>query len=177
MCLLSGKKCQPPVAFPPRKRLEPCWLTALTHWKGPTLVWRVCPHTIRFAWVSVLITIGTFHTLEGPGTPESLNAVLRRELDLCAAVVPVHIVSGIQSRYDSIDMHIIRENIQGEYSGLEHRCVPDAAESLKVVTRHQTQRLAKFAFDYAVSHQRKAIACIHKANILKKADGLFRDQF
>ena len=118
-----------------------------------------------------------FSTSKLPGDPESLNVRLRRELGLHSSVTPIYNIAGIKSRYEGLDMHIIRENIEGEYTGLEHRAGQDTAESLKVVTYHQTKRHAEFAFEWAVDHGRRDVTCVHKANILKKTDGLFLDVF
>jgi isocitrate dehydrogenase (NAD+) len=74
---------------------------------------------------------------------------------------------------DNIDLTIIRENTEGEYSGLEHQSYPGVVESLKIITREKSERIARFAFDYALQNGRKKVTCIHKANIMKQADGLF----
>jgi len=76
-----------------------------------------------------------------------------------------------------VDLCIIRENTEGEYSGLEHQSVSGVVESLKIITRAKSERIAKFAFSFATTNQRKKVTCIHKANIMKLADGLFRDTF
>ena len=74
-------------------------------------------------------------------------------------------------------MCIIRENTEGEYSGLEHQSVPGVVESLKIITRAKSERIARFAFSFAKANNRKKVTCIHKANIMKLADGLFRNTF
>ena len=74
-------------------------------------------------------------------------------------------------------MCIIRENTEGEYSGLEHQSVSGVVESLKIITRAKSERIAKFAFSFALANNRKKVTCIHKANIMKLADGLFRNTF
>ena len=71
-------------------------------------------------------------------------------------------------------MIAIRENTEGEYSCLEHESVPGVVESFKVITREKSLRIAKFAFDYALEHKRRKVTCIHKANIMKLSDGLFK---
>ena len=73
-----------------------------------------------------------------------------------------------------IDLIAIRENTEGEYSCLEHESVPGVVESFKVITREKSLRIAKFAFDYALEHKRRKVTCIHKANIMKLSDGLFK---
>lgn len=79
----------------------------------------------------------------------------------------------VNSRHQNIDMVIIRENLEGEYSGIEHEVYPGVFESLKVVTREKAMRVAKFAFEHAVLTGRKKVTCVHKANIMKMVDGLF----
>lgn len=103
----------------------------------------------------------------------SLNVYLRVELDLFANVVYCKSIPGVKSRHQDIDIVVIRENTEGEYSGLEHEGVPGVVESLKIVTRNKSQHIAKYAFDYATRHQRKTVTAIHKANIMKLSDGLF----
>lgn len=77
------------------------------------------------------------------------------------------------TRHKNVDLAIIRENTEGEYSGKEHSPVPGVVESLKVVTRAKTERIAKYAFDFALKNGRKKVTIIHKANIMKLGDGLF----
>lgn len=110
-------------------------------------------------------------------TPRSLNVALRQQLDLFASVVHCRNFVGLQSRYPSIDLVIIRENLEGEYAGLEHSALPGVIESLKVCTRRNTERTVKFAFDWAVKNSRKKVLCVHKANIMKLSDGLFLKVF
>eukprot|EP00118_Oscarella_pearsei_P003761 m.15643 g.15643 ORF g.15643 m.15643 type:complete len:374 (+) comp26485_c0_seq1:259-1380(+) len=109
------------------------------------------------------------------GSPDfrSLNVHMRVELDLFANVVHCKTLQGIKTRHSDIDIVVIRENTEGEYSGLEHESAPGVVESLKIVTRHKSERIAKFAFDYATRHNRKKVTAIHKANIMKLADGMF----
>eukprot|EP01025_Chloroclados_australasicus_P041775 TRINITY_DN44569_c0_g4_i1.p1 TRINITY_DN44569_c0_g4~~TRINITY_DN44569_c0_g4_i1.p1 ORF type:complete len:362 (-),score=54.71 TRINITY_DN44569_c0_g4_i1:213-1298(-) len=117
--------------------------------------------------------------LKGPmATPigkgfRSLNLTLRKELDLFANVRPCFSIPGYPTRYDGVNLVTIRENTEGEYSGLEHEVVPGVVESLKVITRKASSRVAEFAFDYAVKNNRTKVSAIHKANIMKQADGLF----
>jgi len=117
--------------------------------------------------------------LKGPMTTpigkgfRSLNLTLRKELQLYANVRPCFSIPGYKTRYDGINLVTIRENTEGEYSGLEHEVVPGVVESLKVITRVASTRVAEFAFKYAKEHGRRKVSAIHKANIMKKADGLF----
>lgn len=98
---------------------------------------------------------------------------LRNELDLYANVVHVISLPGVNTRHKNIDAVVIREQTEGEYSALEHETVPGVVECLKVVTEKKSLRIAKFAFDYAVKHNRKKVTAVHKANIMKLGDGLF----
>jgi len=107
------------------------------------------------------------------GVLETLNMRLRREMDLFANVVKVRSLPGLKTRHNNLDFVIIREQTEGEYSALEHESVPGVVESLKIVTRDNSMRIAKFAFDYAMRHGRKKVTAVHKANIMKLADGLF----
>lgn len=107
------------------------------------------------------------------GSLDSLGMKFRRELDLFANVVRIKNRQGIPTRHNNVDLVIIREQIEGEYSALEHESIPGVIECLKIVTEKRSRRIAKFAFDYAVRHGRKRVTAIHKANIMKLGDGLF----
>jgi len=119
--------------------------------------------------------------LKGPtGTPiggghRSVNVELRKVLDLYANVRPVYTMPGVKSRYEDVDIVVIRENTEDLYSGLEHVVVPGVVESLKIITEKASTRIAKYAFDYARKNGRKRITAVHKANIMKLSDGLFLD--
>jgi len=103
----------------------------------------------------------------------SVNVELRKSLDLYANLRPVHNLPGLPSRFGDIDLIVVRENTEDLYSGIEHRVAPGVTESLKVITRKASRRIAKFAFDYATAHGRKKVTAVHKANIMKLSDGLF----
>jgi isocitrate dehydrogenase (NAD+) len=103
----------------------------------------------------------------------SLNLVLRKTFDLYANVRPAKTHLGVRSRYDNVDIIVVRENTEGEYSGLEHEVVPGVVESLKVITRKASDRIARYAFELARAQKRKKVTSVHKANIMKKSDGLF----
>jgi isocitrate dehydrogenase (NAD+) len=105
--------------------------------------------------------------------PPSINVGLRKALDLYANVRPVQNLEGVKSRFQNIDLVIIRENTEDLYAGLEHEVVPGVVESLKIITEKASTRVARFAFEYARKHGRKKIHGIHKANIMKMSDGLF----
>ena len=119
--------------------------------------------------------------LKGPVTTPigggytSVNVALRKRLDLFANVRPVRSLPGVVTRFDdvAIDMVIFRENTEDLYSGLEHEVVKDVVTSLKVITRTASIRIAEYAFQFAQSAGRKKVVAIHKANIMKLADGLF----
>ncbi|KAE9612907.1 hypothetical protein Lal_00027778 [Lupinus albus] len=107
------------------------------------------------------------------GGVSSLNVQLRKELDLYASLVNCFNLPGLPTRHDSVDIVVIRENTEGEYAGLEHEVVPGVVESLKVITKFCSERIAKYAFEYAYLNNRKKVTAVHKANIMKLADGLF----
>jgi isocitrate dehydrogenase (NAD+) len=121
--------------------------------------------------------------LKGPvGTPigkgfASINVRLRKTLDLYANLRPVRNLPNILTRFQGVDLVIVRENTEDLYSGLEHEVVPGVVESLKIITEYASTRIARFAFDYARRHGRKRVTAIHKANIMKLSDGLFLDCF
>jgi len=107
------------------------------------------------------------------GELQSLNMKLRRTLDLYANVVHVKTLPGVRSRHNNVDVIIIREQTEGEYSALEHESVKGVVECLKIITADKSKRIAKFAFDYATRFGRKKVTAVHKANIMKASDGLF----
>lgn len=102
------------------------------------------------------------------------NNRLRKDLGIFANVVHAKSQPGIQTRHQNVDIYLIRENTEGEYSGLEHEPVPGVVESLKIMTEAKIERIARFAFEFAIRNNRSKVTCIHKANIMKKGDGLFR---
>ncbi|AEE86544.1 NAD+ dependent isocitrate dehydrogenase-like protein [Arabidopsis thaliana] len=107
------------------------------------------------------------------GGVSSLNMQLRKELDIFASLVNCINVPGLVTRHENVDIVVIRENTEGEYSGLEHEVVPGVVESLKVITKFCSERIARYAFEYAYLNNRKKVTAVHKANIMKLADGLF----
>ena len=109
------------------------------------------------------------------GGHRSVNVELRKKLDLYANLRPVETLPGVKSRYDGVDLVVVRENTEDLYSGLEHVVVPGVVESIKIITERASTRIALFAFDYARTHGRKRISSVHKANIMKLSDGLFLD--
>ena len=119
--------------------------------------------------------------LKGPVTTpigigfRSINVALRQSLKLYANVRPVKSYKGVPSRYKNIDLIIVRENTEGFYTGIEHMVGEDAAESIKIITRKASERIAKFAFELARKEERRKVTAVHKANIMKYTDGLFLD--
>jgi isocitrate dehydrogenase (NAD+) len=119
--------------------------------------------------------------LKGPlATPigggyRSVNVALRQEFELYANVRPARSFPGLVTRYDKVDLVVVRENTQGEYSGIEHFIDPtrSAAEAISIITRFGSDRIIRFAFEYARAHSRKKVTLVHKANILKMTSGLF----
>ncbi|KAF1995200.1 isocitrate dehydrogenase subunit 1 mitochondrial precursor [Amniculicola lignicola CBS 123094] len=118
---------------------------------------------------------GILHTPIERSGHQSFNVALRQELDIYASIVLIKNIPGYETRHKNVDFCIIRENTEGEYSGLEHQSVSGVVESLKIITRAKSERIAKFAFAFALANNRKKVTCIHKANIMKLADGLFRN--
>ena len=115
---------------------------------------------------------GPLTTLVGEGFP-SANVALRKELDLYSNLRPVKTVSGVESRFEGINLVIVRENTEDLYSGIEHMIMPGVSQGLKVITAYASNRIARFAFDYAKKRGRKKVTAVHKANIMKITDGLF----
>lgn len=117
--------------------------------------------------------------LKGPCTTpvgkgfSSVNVQLRKRLDLYAAVRPVRSLPGVKTRFENVDLIIIRENTEGLYSGVENEVTPGVVMSMKVATEGACSRIAKWAFRYATQRKRKKISVFHKANIMKMTDGLF----
>jgi isocitrate dehydrogenase (NAD+) len=119
--------------------------------------------------------------LKGPITTQvgggfkSINVQLRQELDLYANLRPSRSLPSIPSKFEGVDIIVVRENTEDLYSGLEHTVVPGVVESLKIITEKASLRIARFAYEYARRHGRKRVTAVHKANIMKLSDGLFLD--
>ncbi|KAL0820847.1 hypothetical protein ABMA28_005517 [Loxostege sticticalis] len=103
----------------------------------------------------------------------SLNLALRKEFDLYANVRPCKSLDGIKTLYDNVDVVTIRENTEGEYSGIEHEIVDGVVQSIKLITEEASKRVAEFAFEFARDNKRKKVTAVHKANIMRMSDGLF----
>lgn len=121
--------------------------------------------------------------LKGPVTTpvgkgfRSINVQIRKELELYANLRPTRTLPSLPSRFQDVDLVVVRENTEGLYSGIEHQVVPGVVESLKIITEKASTRVAEFAFRYARENGRKRVTAVHKANIMKLADGLFLDCF
>lgn len=117
--------------------------------------------------------------LKGPLTTpvgtgfRSINVTLRKEFDLYANLRPAKTYQGVRSRYENVDLVVVRENTEDLYAGVEHMVGEDAAESIKIFTRKGCERIVRFAFEYAVKNKRRKVTAVHKANIMKCTDGLF----
>lgn len=130
-------------------------------------------------------TIESIHrngvALKGPVTTpvgtgfRSVNVAMRKIFDLYANVRPAKTYPGVISRYDNIDLVVVRENTEDLYAGIEHMVGEDAAESIKLITRKGCERIIRYAFDFAVREGRKKVTAVHKANIMKCTDGMFLD--
>ena len=103
----------------------------------------------------------------------SVNVQLRKELDLYANLRPCYNLPNVKTRYDKVDIVVVRENTEDLYAGIERQVDEDTAESIKIITRKASERIAKFAFDYAIKNNRKEVCVVTKANICKLSDGLF----
>ena len=108
---------------------------------------------------------------------KSVNVTLRQKLDLYVNLRPIKSFKGIKSRYEDVDLVIVRENTEDLYAGIEHKIGDYAAESIKIITKPACERICKFAFDYAKDNDRKKVTGVHKANIMKLSDGLFLNTF
>jgi isocitrate dehydrogenase (NAD+) len=116
--------------------------------------------------------------LSPPGPPKgNLNICFRQELGLFASVRPLKNIRGLNARFQGVDLLIIRELTEDLYAAIEHQIVPGVVQSIKIVTEAACRRFFRFALEWARAAQRKTVHCVHKANILKMADGLFLEAF
>jgi isocitrate dehydrogenase (NAD+) len=180
ICLIPGDGIGPEVTEAARAVLEA---------SGASLSWIVlaagAAAAERYGDTLPPATLDAIHAhriaLKGPVTTPvgkgfvSVNVRLRKAFNLYAAVRPVRSLRGIKTRYENVEIVVIRENTEGLYSGIEHEVVPGVVETLKVTTRAGCERIARYAFEYARSRGRKKVTVFHKANIMKMADGLFLD--
>ncbi|MCP3100132.1 isocitrate dehydrogenase (NAD(+)) [Myxococcus sp. K15C18031901] len=133
------------------------------------------PHeTVEAVLRSGVALKGPTGTVVGGGLP-SANVGLRKRLDLYSSLRPVKSVPNVKTRYEGVDLVVVRENTESLYAGIEHIIVPGVVESLKIITEKASTRIARFGFEYARKHGRKKVTGVHKANIMKLSDGLFLD--
>ncbi|KAL4189172.1 hypothetical protein AMTRI_Chr08g164160 [Amborella trichopoda] len=124
-------------------------------------------------WTGSFLTWESLESVRRNDGHRSLSLTLRKELGLYDNVRPCYSLLGYKTRYDDVNLVTIRENTKGEYSGLEHQVVRVVVESLKIITHRASLRVAEYAFHYAKTHGRQRVSAIHKANIMRKTDGLF----
>ena len=121
--------------------------------------------------------------LKGPtATPigkgfRSINVLLRQHFNTYANIRPLHSIEGVKSRYEDVDLVVVRENSEDLYKGVEYMYDKDIAHSIKIISRSASERIIRYAFEYAKKNKRKKVTCVHKANIMKMSDGLFLDCF
>ena len=178
ICLLPGDGIGPEVTTATRQVIEAA---------GVDIEWVVLPAgATALEFTGSVLPQRTLAAIEGHGialkgpvtTPiggghVSVNVQLRKRLNLYAAVRPVRTMPGIKTRFDNVELVIIRENTEGLYSGIENEIIPGVIQSLKIATESACTRIAEYAFNYAVTHNRRKVTVFHKANIMKKSDGLF----
>ena len=146
-------------------------LSAIEKYKDP-----LPGHVLESVTRNKVLLKGPLTTPVGSGF-RSVNVALRKEFDLYVNLRPVRSFEGIQSIWHNVDLIIFRENTEEFYSGIEHYIdsIKSAAETIGIVTRFGSERIMRFAFDYAKTHKRKKVTIVHKANILKYTGGLFLD--
>ena len=137
------------------------------------IVDRITPEAIKSLQRTHCALKGEFTTQVGRNTLPSINIELRKAIDTYASIIHSFDIPGVKARHEGVDIVVIRENTEGEYSGMEHEVVPGVTEALKVMTRGATLRIAEYAFEYAFLNNRRKVTAVHKANIMKKCDGLF----
>ena len=107
----------------------------------------------------------------------SVNVQLRKDLDLYANLRPCKNLPGVETRFSGVDLVVVRENTEDLYAGVEEQIDENTAHSIKIITRHASERICKFAFEYAMKNNRHEVCAVSKANIMKLSDGLFLDSF
>lgn len=132
------------------------------------------PDTVESIKKNGIALKGPLMTPVGGGF-RSVNVAMRQELDLYANIRPAHKMKGVWSRFDDVDLVVVRENTQGLYSGIEYHvdAKKDAAHAISIISRYASERIIRFAFEYARANKRKKVTIVHKANILKLTTGLF----
>uniref|UniRef100_A0A7E4VGR2 Isocitrate dehydrogenase [NAD] subunit, mitochondrial n=1 Tax=Panagrellus redivivus TaxID=6233 RepID=A0A7E4VGR2_PANRE len=140
--------------------------------KGPDGTFRIPSRCIELMHVNKVGLKGPLETPIGKGH-RSLNLAVRKEFNLYANVRPCRSLVGHKTLYDNVDVVTIRENTEGEYSGIEHEIVDGVVQSIKLITENASRRVARYAFEYARANNRKLVTVVHKANIMRMSDGLF----
>ncbi|CAH2273214.1 isocitrate dehydrogenase [NAD] subunit alpha, mitochondrial [Pelobates cultripes] len=140
--------------------------------QGPGGKWMIPPEAKESMDKNKMGLKGPLKTPIAAGHP-SMNLLLRKTFDLYANVRPCVSIDGYKTPYTDVDLVTIRENTEGEYSGIEHVIVDGVVQSIKLITEDASHRIAEFAFEYARSNQRSTVTAVHKANIMRMSDGLF----
>ncbi|RCN50722.1 isocitrate dehydrogenase, NAD-dependent [Ancylostoma caninum] len=140
--------------------------------KGRDGIFRIPSRCIELMHKNKVGLKGPLETPIGKGH-RSLNLAVRKEFHLYANVRPCRSLEGHKTLYDNVDVVTIRENTEGEYSGIEHEIVSGVVQSIKLITEDASRRVAKYAFEYARQNGRKCVTAVHKANIMRMSDGLF----
>ncbi|XP_017340023.1 isocitrate dehydrogenase [NAD] subunit alpha, mitochondrial isoform X1 [Ictalurus punctatus] len=140
--------------------------------KGPGGKWMIPPEAKESMDRSKIGLKGPLKTPIAAGHP-SMNLLLRKTFDLYANVRPCVSIEGYNTPYTDVDLVTIRENTEGEYSGIEHVIVDGVVQSIKLITEKASHRIAEYAFEYARNNQRTSVTAVHKANIMRMSDGLF----
>jgi isocitrate dehydrogenase (NAD+) len=178
IALIPGDGIGPEVVAATRRVLEASGFAAQwTSYAAGQSAWEACGNplpeeTLEGVRRAAATLKGPTATAKGAGF-RSVNVALRQKLRLYANYRPARTLPGVPTRYQDVDLIVVRENTEGLYSGLEHEVVPGVIESLRVITRDASRRIARFAMETARRQQRRRVTCVHKANILKLSDGLF----
>lgn len=180
--LIPGDGIGPEVSQAVREVLEAAHAPIVfeEHYAGESAIQRGASDVLPEATLDAIRHWGV--ALKGPCTTpvgkgfRSVNVQLRQALELYAAVRPVRSLVGVQTRYDDVDLVIVRENTEGLYSGIENAITKGVVASMKVATRQACHRIAYWAFKYATHRKRRKITTLHKANIMKMTDGMFIDE-
>lgn len=140
--------------------------------QGPGGKWMIPPDAKESMNRTKIGLKGPLKTPVAAGHP-SMNLLLRKTFDLYANVRPCVSIEGYDTPYTDVNLVTIRENTEGEYSGIEHVIVDGVVQSIKLITEQASQRIAEYAFEYARNNQRASVTAVHKANIMRMSDGLF----
>uniref|UniRef100_A0A8C0VRU7 Isocitrate dehydrogenase [NAD] subunit alpha, mitochondrial n=1 Tax=Cyanistes caeruleus TaxID=156563 RepID=A0A8C0VRU7_CYACU len=140
--------------------------------QGPGGKWMIPPEAKESMDKNKMGLKGPLKTPIAAGHP-SMNLLLRKTFDLYANVRPCVSIEGYKTPYTDVNIVTIRENTEGEYSGIEHVIVDGVVQSIKLITEEASKRIAEFAFEYARNNQRSHVTAVHKANIMRMSDGLF----